>query len=156
MARTFRFVDPQATSTVRLDLNDGVTWALAQGLDFGVADLASEGSISAPPYPGDIEYGLRRARREMQVPLCCLARGTDAILAAFNALNTELDRAANAIEWKPHGSSGASQFLDTYRAPLVSPFRGQALPGDDFASQDLGALVIVIPYHPVSRAGVYV
>ncbi|HET6908907.1 MAG TPA: hypothetical protein VFH54_06165 [Mycobacteriales bacterium] len=102
MAATLQFVDQIASSpTVRLNLNDGTTWAgphegssfKPPGLKYAEADtILNDGVyISASAYEN----------RTLHLVLDLITNGPDTKATALRALNTELNRANNILKYQP-------------------------------------------------------
>lgn len=115
MAYRCRFVDTIAASpTVRLDLNDGVTFRL----------LLAGTNLSPPAYrrsktgtmlsEGDEVGALTPANRNMTVRLLVSAASRDLLSTALATLHTELSRWRNILELR---LGSTSRFLRTYASP---------------------------------------
>ena len=124
----FRFVTDDHLS-VRLNLNDGVIWALGRGLDLGTVP-ARKVYLTQDGVDGAVLAESDRGLTQANIPLLLYHGGgaTPAnIRTAFNNLVTELDRPYNNIEFREPGDS-VSYFMRTYRADIPSLRRGLVPP----------------------------
>lgn len=112
--------------------------------------------LSQPPHPGAVSAGDGRSIRIMHVHIRMTKQSSVAAMKTLQeSLNAELDRKVNEISWTPDGWPD-DYLIDTYRAPLVSLFRGQEIVPTQ-RKQDLEAIELKIPVHPVFRgAGQYI
>lgn len=154
MPTIFQFVDD--ANVVRLNLNDPGGFLLARGLDLGSPTLNQEW-LSQTPYPGAVLASSREDITTMTVPIWMTKQASwTAMQTLMNALRVELQRDTNIIEYRPIGAS-ASFFIDTYRSPVPSLFRGQDSPTPAIYMHDTEPMNLTIPRHPTMRgAGVHI
>jgi hypothetical protein len=147
----FRFVDPATPSTIRLNLNNQSQWLVGQGLDLG-GDEPTLKFLHQSPHVGSELASVDLATVTMTVPLILMPQATAAdIETAVNALNTELARLNNCIEYRPTGiTSGATWLIDTFRAPKISVHDGAQRPSQ-WMKKDGKLFVINIIRQPALR-----
>jgi hypothetical protein len=133
-----------------LDLNTPAGFVLtARGVTLEDLDVDRQW-LSQPPHDGALPAGDHRPVRIMQISIRMTEQATAAAMKALQeALNLELDRPVNEISWTPAGWA-EPELIDTYRAPLVSLFRGQDLV-PTIQKRDLEPMELKIPIHPVMR-----
>lgn len=125
----FRFVDPSSGS-VRLDMRNRSGWYLGEGLDLGRKQITHKW-LSQDGVDGAELASSWADIVQMTVPLILTPQATSgAIETLMNALNTELRRATNGIEYLPDGLTGSwgantTWLINTYRADEVSLQDGQ-------------------------------
>lgn len=156
MATILRFVDPATHSTVRLDLNSTSGFQLLRGLDLGSPDIEEE-TLSQQPFDGEEVTASRRPRVQMSIPVRMTTQASVAAMKTlYDLLAIELDRATNAIEYRPSGAA-ASYFFTTYRAPIPSLTRGEDSPAPFFLLADPRPMVLAIMRDPqATGAGAYI
>jgi len=116
-----RFVDPDNTATIRLDLRTSTGWYVGEGTDIGRPNvirktLAQDGvdgaEVAATWHEGLVSMAFELILRPQA--------NAAAMETLVNALNTELLRTKNGIEYLPHGLTGTTWILDTVRSqPIV-------------------------------------
>lgn len=149
-----RFENP-ADNAIRLDIMDPAGWQTGKGLDLGRSIITGR-VLAQPPFDGELPVGQYRPNVEMRIPVYLAPQDTWAeIKALYDALATELDRAANQLRFRPRADAGDYLF-DTFRADIPSMFRGQqahpALLGSDAEPMEL-----IIRRKPIVRgAGSFV
>lgn len=148
------FANP-STLAVRLHLNTDTTWALAEGLDLGGKDLV-EFTLGNETEDGEEVVSSKRPRSTMTLPVFLREQANfAAIKTAMDALETELDRDTNAIVYQPKDTS-LLYVYDTFRAPIPSLFRGQALLTDCLKG-DSAVMPLVLRRMPHARnAGTHI
>lgn len=113
---TVQFVDRIASApTVRLDLNDDVTWSLNyQGTDMSPPALktATTGTLLTD---GEQQTAAAYTNRVVKLSLDLKTASVDGQATAMQQLWRELDRPTNIIRWQPAGAT-APVFLRTIRS----------------------------------------
>jgi hypothetical protein len=101
--------------------------------------------------------GSRLEIRTITIPLILPRQGSwTAVASLMQQLGAELNRPNNVIEFRPDGAA-SSYFIDTYRAPIPSLFRGQDAPAIETLLFDPHPIPLLIPAHPTLRgAGSFV
>jgi hypothetical protein len=121
----FRFVDPANTASVRLDLNNPAQWLVGEGLDLG-GDDPELTLLEQRPYNGAELASVFLPPVGMTVPLILMPQANAAAIeTAVNALNAELARTVNAIDYRPSDLSGTDWIIDTFRSPRISVHNGE-------------------------------
>lgn len=154
MSTILRFVAANET-TVTLDLNSTTGFKLGRGFQLGTPP-EEQAWLTQQPYDGATLAATRTDITIMSVPLVLMPQATwAAVKTLFDALAVELRRNTNIIEFRPHGAA-ASYFIDTYRAPVPSLFRGVDLQSVAHRLWD-AEIPVLIPRHPVLRgAGAFI
>lgn len=111
-----RFVDRISTSpTVRLDLNDGITWgANYDGTDFSPPPL-KQAWANTLLADGERLSAAAYANREIQLNLDLIASTPDAVATELQKLWRELDRPSNFLMYQPNGATNPV-FFRTFRS----------------------------------------
>lgn len=112
-----QFVDSiSASATVRLDLNDGVTWGVGvDGFDFSAPPLrrAINGTLLTD---GSVQSASSYDNRTLSGVLELSAASVDACATQMQLLHRELDRDCNYLKWQPNGAT-SPVFFRTLRTP---------------------------------------
>lgn len=146
MARILRCVDPTSPTSVRLNLVDGTSFIGGRGLDIGTVGVNRSWIRNTPT-------GEWRGPVMMRVPLIIPRQANWAAIQALKtALNTELDRKKNGLEFRPDGAAASWVFL-TYMAEIPPIFRGQDAVDLERLLFDPVELVLNIPRHPRPISG---
>lgn len=150
MSKILRFVADDET-TVRLELNAGPPgFILGRGFDLGIGETQMEW-LEQKGVNGAVLASTGRPPTQMVVPLILPKQTTvAAMITLIENLNTELDRRFNILEFRPSGTA-ASYFIDTYRSPLVSLFRGEDVPAPETLLMDPKPIPVTIWRHPIMR-----
>lgn len=142
--------NPATGYPLRLDLNDPAGFVLTQGLDLGEPPL-EQSWLSQTPHAGALLTAAREDITTMTVPVWLSKQSSWATLQALLlTLRTELTRTMNVLEYRPVGAT-SSFFIDTYRSPVPSLFRGQASPTPAIYLHDTQPMPLTIYRHPVMR-----
>jgi hypothetical protein len=119
MVNLLRFVDSIASSPgVRLNLNDGATWSMGQGTDFGIPPMRRQLSstlIRDGDYVGATAYGNREINLALDLYPAANGGTPDNVAAQIQALQRELDRPNNILQYTPNGATN-TVFFRTFRA----------------------------------------
>jgi len=114
-----RFVDSIAASpTVRLDLNDNVTWGVTYDSDFSPPSLKSSwaGTLLAD---GELLTAAAYANRTINLTLEVKVSTVDAVAEQLQKLWRELNRPTNFLMWQPTGMTHPV-FFRTFRSSDTS------------------------------------
>jgi len=129
-------------STVNLDLRNSSGWYVGEGLDLGGIEktrkyLRQEGVDGA-------ELAKSWANVvQMTIPLILTAQAnSSAMLSLLDALNTELRKTTNVLEYLPHGLTGTTYLMDTFEADEVSLADGQRV-RTPWVTPGYGYLIVV-------------
>lgn len=118
MQGVFRFVDPDDTSVVRLDMN-ALGNTSGQGSGFGLLGDLNMGQSNPDDTNDYIEMSFR-----LWAKVDPATENYDDLITYIDALRRELDRDVNLIEWRPEGSS-VTKLIEIEKSPLPSIFYGQ-------------------------------
>jgi len=147
----FRFITEP--STVNLDMRSATGWYVGEGLDLGGSNvvkkfLKQDGVDGAELAKSWLDIVT------MTIPLVMLPQANaTAIKALVDALNAELRKPLNVIEYLPHGITGTAFLLDTFRANEISLADGQKVfvpwsrPGNGYI------ITLSVDRQPVMRGG---
>jgi hypothetical protein len=121
----FRFITEP--STVELDMRNLSGWYVAEGLDIG-GTRAIRKYLKQDGVDGAELVKTWRDIVTMTVPLILTPQAdANAMETLLNDLNAELRKDTNVIEYLPHGLTGTSYLIDTFRADEVSLADGQSI-----------------------------
>jgi hypothetical protein len=115
VAPLLRFVDSiQNAPTVRLDLNDWVTWGTLAETDFGMPAMrrtVTSSMLRDGEHVGASAYG----NRELTLVLKLIPASANTAAAQLQLLHRELDRPTNLLQYIPEGAANAV-FFRTFRS----------------------------------------
>lgn len=154
MSTLLRFVDTTTDpDTVLFDLNDPDGIFIAN-LDMGGVGTASTW-LDAPGEDGAEMASSSRPLSTIRVDIHVAGEASsDAVLALWADLVTELDKDRNVLEYRPLGAS-ASEIIDTFRADIPSLYSGADIHAF-LNKRTQEPLTLLIPRWPTARSGAYV